>query len=131
MSKHATIAQVTDESLPEVLHTGRSVIILTRTDCRYCTAYLAEVEALIEQGPLAGIIVGTLLLDQTGASRFKRENPWVSRLDFLPYNLIYRNGRRVDGFAGSRASYLVKRVEAALSQQPEPGAVEQTERRSS
>lgn len=49
---------------------------------------------------------------------FKRANPWLAALKFLPYTVLYRRGQRVDEFAASKGSYLIERVETALGVSP-------------
>ena len=116
MSPPSTVLRVTDENLPALLAAEQAVLILTKSNCGYCAAYQADIEALQARGDLAGLTIGKVVLDQPGAGRFKRDNPWLARLDFLPYNLVYRRGQEVDRFAASRASYLQQRVAATLVQ---------------
>jgi hypothetical protein len=106
--------QVTDQTLDAVLAAPRAALILTRSTCHPCGAYQAEVAALLAEGKLAGIAVGTLVLDRPGAGRFKRDNPWLSGLRYLPYTVLYRQGERVDAFAASRGAYLLERAAAAF-----------------
>ena len=111
------VRQVTDEDLAEILMAERAVLILTKSTCGSCGAYQAEIERLLERGKLAGVPIGKLVLDQRGATRFKRENPWVAGLTALPYTVIYRHGMHVDGFSASKGSYLLERLEDADTDQ--------------
>jgi hypothetical protein len=113
--------RVTDETLGALLGAARAALVLTRTTCHACGAYRAEVAALLTQGKLEGIAVGTLVLDRPGAGRFKRENPWLSDVRYLPYTVLYRRGERVDGFAASRGAYLLERAAAAFRAGPAGG----------
>ena len=109
------LVRLSDPTLGAVLAAARGALLLTRTACRPCAAYQAEVAALLAQGQLAGIAAGTLVLDQPGASRFKRDNPWLAGLRYLPYTVLYRRGERVDAFAASRGAYLLERTAAAFA----------------
>ena len=106
--------RLTDRSLGALLAAPRAALILTRSSCRPCGAYQEELAVLLGQGELAGLAVGTLVLDRPGAARFKRDNPWLGGLRYLPYTVLYRRGKQVDAFAASRGAYLLERVEAAF-----------------
>jgi hypothetical protein len=112
-SAEAGPVRLTDQSLDAVLAAARGALVLTRTTCPSCEAHQAEVAALQARGKLRGIAVGTLVLDRPGASRFKRDNPWLAGLRYLPYTVLSRRGARVDAFAASRGAYLLERAEAA------------------
>jgi hypothetical protein len=106
--------QLTDQTLDALLAAPRAALVITRSTCHPCGAYQAEIAALLAKGKLAGIAVGTLVLDRPGTSRFKRDNPWLAGLRYLPYTVLYRRGERVDAFAASRGAYLSERLEAAF-----------------
>jgi hypothetical protein len=50
------------------------------------------------------------MLTRLGCRAFKRENPWLRDVTYLPYTVLYRSGERVDEFASSRGSYLLERA---------------------
>ncbi len=109
------IQEVTDQNLGEVVEAERAVLILTKTGCGHCVAYQAEIEALLERGDVGGTVIGKMPLNQRGVIRdFKRNNPWLADLEFLPYTLLYSKGQRVDDFAASKGSYLLERIEDAF-----------------
>ncbi len=109
------IREVTDQNLGEVVEAERAVLILTKTGCGHCAAYQAEIEALLERGAMGGTVIGKMPLNQRGVIRdFKRNNPWLADLEFLPYTLLYSKGQRVDDFAASKGSYLLERIEDAF-----------------
>lgn len=109
--------QVVDGNLGEVVNAERTVLILTKDGCGSCAAYQADIEERLERGEMGGIVVGKMALNQRGATRhFKRDNPWLAGIEFLPYTLLYGKGRRVDGFAASKGSYLLERIEIAFEE---------------
>lgn len=108
------IAEVNDQTLHSLLAAERAILILTRSDCGPCEDYKGEIEARLKRAELPGISIARLVLDHPGSARFKRENPWISSLKYLPYTLLYRKGQRVDGFADSRASHLLEHIEYNL-----------------
>jgi hypothetical protein len=113
MADSGVILQATDSNLEEILQADWGVLILSKTVCGPCAAYQADIEALRERGELAGVVIGKMVLDKPGATQFKRDNRWLSGVDFLPYTLLYHNGRQADAFAASRGSYLLERLEDA------------------
>lgn len=112
-----TIIEVTDRTIGEVLAAERAILILAKTTCANCRAYQADIEARLARGEFEGFTIARLYLDRPGAPRFKQANPWIARLEFVPYTLLYRNGEIVDQFAASKGSYLVERVEEAFGEQ--------------
>ncbi len=112
------LLQVTDRNFGELAGSERAVLILTKSDCGYCAAYQAEIEDLLGWGQMGKIVVvGKMVLNERGVIRnFKRENPWLADLKFLPYTLLYSKGQRVDGFAASKGAYLLERIESAFEE---------------
>jgi hypothetical protein len=109
------LVQVVDGNLKEVVDAERVVLILTKDGCGSCAAYQADIESRLERGEMEDIVFGKLALNRRGATReFKRENPWLAGIGFLPYTLLYGKGQMVDGFAASRGSYLLERIESAF-----------------
>lgn len=113
------ITQITDENLAEVAQAERGVLVLSKSDCGHCKEYAAEILEAQSEGRLDGIAVGKLLLDARGSSKFKRKNPWIGKLDSLPYTILFTEGKAADHFAASKADYLVERLERIA---PEPVA---------
>jgi hypothetical protein len=116
--EHVDVLIVTDANLDEVRNADLGVLILTKSDCGYCTQYQQEIAALRESGGLRGPIIGKMLLDRPGSLGFKRENAWLAGVTHLPYTLIYRHGARIDEFDASKASYLAERI-ADLERPPD------------
>lgn len=101
---------VDDQSVERVTHAAHGALILGKDDCDSCAAYEAEVRRLQEQGVLGELVVGKMMLTQRGCRAFKRENPWLRAVSYLPYTVLYAAGERVDEFASSRGSYLLERA---------------------
>jgi len=114
VSNFGGLPVITDQSLREILAAERAVLVLTKTGCGYCAGYEDDIRNLLSRGQLQGAVVGKMILDQPGSSQFKRDNPWLRNLEFLPYTLLYRKGIKVDEFAASKGPYLLERFEAAL-----------------
>ena len=106
------ITTITDRNLGELVGHDRAVLILSKSDCGSCASYAAEIEERQETGELADVAVGKLVLDAPGAGKFKLKNPWIGKLKTLPYTLLFVDGKPVEHFAASKASYLVEKLEA-------------------
>lgn len=112
---HRMVVEVTDDGVGELIERERAVLFVTRSDCGSCTRYEREIAAAAHAGELGGVPVAKMLLDRPGCPRFKRDNPWLRTLTHLPFTLIYERGRTVDGFATSRAGYLIERLDRAAA----------------
>jgi hypothetical protein len=109
------LIRVSDENIEEVVNAEGAVLIFTKSDCGHCAAYQAEIEALFQQGEMDGISIGKVVLNQRGITWYKRDNLWLSGLNFLPYTLLYSEGQPVDDFAASKGAYLLERIESAFA----------------
>jgi hypothetical protein len=104
------LARLTDSSLAELVAAPWAVLVLTRSDCRACATYVADLARRRDEGALPGVAIGTLALDAPDGERFKRANPGLTEVDFLPYTLLYTRGRVAEQFATTHADYLVGRL---------------------
>ena len=118
----AEITRVTDETIETVTGADRGVLILAKNDCGHCAAYQAEIKAALARGGFAELAIGKLVLNEPGATDYKRGNRWLADVKDLPFTVLYRNGQIVDRFLGSRAAYLEERVRAAFGDEPELAA---------
>lgn len=88
----------------------RVVLLLTKSSCGHCAKYTQDIEQLIQQGQLAGFRIGKVHLDKTDSIKFKKANPWIKKVDFIPYTVLFSDGAKVDEFAASRGDYLKLRT---------------------
>jgi hypothetical protein len=107
------VLYVDDDTLDRVVGVPHGALVLAKDDCDNCAAYEADIGRLQEDGLLGDVVVGKLILTQPGCRRFKKENPWLRDVDFLPYTVLYASGEKVDEFAASRGTYLLERAEDA------------------
>ncbi len=119
MSESGSLLEVTDRDVEAIVEAGRGILILTKSDCGSCIGYQAEILARQARGELAGVAIAKLVLDHPGAAHFKMAHPWIHDLEFLPFTVLYRKGEQVDGFAASKGSYLMERLEMAFGEQRE------------
>lgn len=107
------ILAVNDQNLAEFVRSMFGVLILSKTDCGACIGYEQNLNELISVGKLRGVVIGKMNLDIPGSGRFKRDNPWIAKLDVLPHTLLFRAGIKVAQFATSKGSYLLEQLEDA------------------
>lgn len=110
---------VTDNNIRTFLAQDLSTLILARSTCKRCIAYINEVRALEERGALGAASVGVLMLDKPEASRVQRDNLWLTNEELLPYTLLYRQGRQVDSFPVNRGHYLLDHTRQIVLPEPE------------
>jgi len=108
-----SVLYVDDDTVERVVGAAHGALVLAKDDCDNCAAYEAEIRRLLEQGHLGDLVVGKVVLTQPGCRGFKRANPWLRNVDFLPYTLLYANGEKVDEFAASKGTYLLERAAEA------------------
>jgi hypothetical protein len=100
------------KSWEEFVGAPAAVLVLGKNGCEACASWTSELEAFLAGDPRwQNVRFGKLLLDTPGLVSFKRANPWVAELDALPFNVIYRDGRRSRDFAGGGVERLVTRLE--------------------
>lgn len=104
---------VDDETVESVINAPHGALILAKDGCGSCAEYEAEIRRLQDQNLLGDLVVGKLVLTQPGSRAFKRSNPWLGTLDYLPYTLLYASGAKVDEFAASKGFFLMERAEDA------------------
>jgi hypothetical protein len=104
------VLYVNDDTIERVVGARHGALVLAKDHCENCAAYEAEIRGLQERRLLGDLVVGKIVLTQPGCRRFKRANPWLSEVDFLPYTVLYASGEKVDEFAASRGTYLLDRA---------------------
>jgi hypothetical protein len=107
----ASVLYLDDDTVGRVTGARHGALVLAKDDCDNCAAYEAQIRRLQEDDQLGDLVIGKMVLTQPGSRGFKRANPWLSEVDFLPYTLLYAGGEKVDEFAASRGTYLLERAE--------------------
>jgi hypothetical protein len=114
------VLYVDDETVETVTGALHGALVLAKDNCDNCAAYEEQIQSLQDQKLLGDLVVGKLMLTQPGSRAFKKANPWLSDVDFLPYTLLYASGEKVDEFAASNGTFLLERAEDAGFIQPQP-----------
>lgn len=115
----AMITYLNDHNIESFLQHDLSTMILATSTCARCITYIADVQHLMNSGAIGNAAVGVLLLDQPGASQFKRDNLWLAHAEALPFTVLYRNGQRVDGFSATRGHALLDHNRQVAQAKPE------------
>jgi len=103
------------ETWREFLDSSAAVLILGKSDCDACAAWMQEVEAfLADDTEWVGVRFGKVELDRGGLGAFKKENPWLAEIRDLPYTLVYVHGERKKEFLGSGVERLVNRMRRVI-----------------
>ena len=101
------IAALTDAQ--RVLGTTKpTLLILGRPTCDDCKEFYSRLDGWEPPVPLK---VLTLNLRAPEGDVFRLANPWVTAIDFVPFNVLYVNSEPVDQWTGGD----IARLEAALS----------------
>jgi hypothetical protein len=106
----SSVSYVDDDTVDRVIRARHGALVLAKDDCDNCAAYESQIRHLQQEGQLGDLVVGKIVLTQPGSRDFKRANPWLRELDFLPYTVLYASGEKVDEFAGSKGTYLLERA---------------------
>lgn len=94
-----------------------AVIMLGKTDCAACSDWTEELSSFLESDErFKDVRFGKMLLDKPGLVSFKKASPWLSKVDVLPFNVIYINGEREKTFAGKGVERLTNRLERLMGE---------------
>ena len=73
-------------------------VMFTKSDCEQCKI----LEKLIITSNFESPIPMTkLMLDRHGFAELKQSHSWISRIDTLPFNTIFSEGKLIDSWSGS------------------------------
>ena len=111
----ATIEQLDEGSWESFLNAPLAVLMLSKKECISCIQLGDELSTWLSSGtaPL-NVRFGKIMLDDPGMARFKIAQPWISRVDILPFNAIFVNGERVKEWAGGKLSRLQNQLERLM-----------------
>lgn len=103
------------DSWRDFLAAPTAVLMLGKTDCPACRAWTDELNAFLgDDERWTEVRFGKLELDRPGLGAFKKENPWLSGLDDLPYTIVYVAGEKKKEFLGGGIDRLVNRMQRVI-----------------
>ena len=111
----AIIEQLDEGSWESFLNAPIAVLVLSKNDCQACVDWTEELNEWFESGETSTELrFGKIMLDDPGMARFKIAQPWISRVDILPFNAIFVNGERVKEWAGGKLPRLQNQLERLM-----------------
>ena len=117
MADEGRVRIIDRDTWRELAQARIAVVVLALSDCEACAAWTKELESfLATDHEWSDVPFGKALLDQPGLVEFKRENPWLSELDALPFTQIFAHGKPAKGFAGDGIPRLVSRLRSVAEQ---------------
>ncbi|MGB0202350.1 MAG: hypothetical protein ACPGSV_06540 [Candidatus Poseidoniaceae archaeon] len=82
-------------------------VMFTKSDCEECQILEEHItEASFEKQ----ITLAKLTLDKPGFAQLKQTYPWISRIDTLPFNTVFSEGKLVDSWSGSSFETLQNKL---------------------
>ena len=82
-------------------------VMFSKSDCNQCEILEKRLYNLI---PIQEIAFCKLNLDTPGFAKLKQDYPWISRIDTLPFNTIFSEGRLIDSWSGSDLENIVSNL---------------------
>ena len=106
----ATLEQVGRETWKDLVGAPIGFLMLGRSDCGKWTTELQGFLESEDAAAYAAVRFGTMVLDERGLGEFKKANPWLAEVEYLPYNLLYKDGERVKDWPGGGLDRLLNRL---------------------
>ncbi len=88
-------------------------LMLGKGDCEKCATWTDALNVYLggdEAAEFAGVRFGKMLIETPGLGAFKKANPWLAKVEGLPYNLIYVNGEIKKEWSGDGLERLQNRL---------------------
>ena len=82
-------------------------VMFTKSDCEQCKILEKHIVAASFEKQ---ITLAKLTLDKPGFAELKQNHPWISRIDTLPFNTIFSNGKLIDSWSGSSFETLQNKL---------------------
>jgi hypothetical protein len=89
---------------------GPTLLVLGRPSCDDCAAWYAELDGWPSD---MGLTVLTLDLTTEVGHAFKAANAWTEHIDFIPFNVLYRDGDMVAHWTGGGIERLMGHLNAS------------------
>ena len=108
--------KINDNNFADFLKSQYAVLVLGKSDCGNCYEYDKGISEIVNKPEYATVSFGKVVLDEPGSFLFRKNNPWISKLEYLPYLIIYKRGQKVDEFAASNVRVLEEKLQDNLFQ---------------
>lgn len=105
-----TISEITSLSANDwskELSSGQKLLLIGKSSCQACAEWKKDLSSWKRPDEL---IILEIKLDQSGFGNFKRENPWITEIQILPYNVIFNEGVIVERWSGKGIERLENKL---------------------
>ena len=82
-------------------------VMFTKSDCEQCKILEKHIATTNFETPIP---LAKLMLDRPGFAELKQSQPWISRIDTLPFNTIFSAGKMVESWSGSSFETLQNKL---------------------
>ena len=82
-------------------------VMFTKSDCDQCKILEKRISSASFEKQ---INLAKLTLDKPGFAELKQNYPWISRIDTLPFNAIFSEGKLIDSWSGSSFETLQNKL---------------------
>ena len=82
-------------------------VMFTKSDCDQCKILEKHISSASFEKQ---ITLAKLTLDKPGFAELKQNHPWISRIDTLPFNTIFSEGKLIDSWSGSSFETLQNKL---------------------
>lgn len=110
-------SKINDKNFLDFIKVEYAVLVLGKSSCGNCYEYDKDISEILNKPEYATISFGKIVLDEPGSMMFKKNNTWISKLEYLPYTVLYRRGQKVDEFTASNLRYLEEKLQDNFFQQ--------------
>ena len=87
-------------------------VMFSKSNCKQCETLEAHILAVETKQEIP---LTKLTLDTPGFAELKRNYPWISRIDTLPFNAIFSEGKLIDSWSGSSIETLQHKLKEISS----------------
>ena len=99
------IIRITSNNWEEITSSPLSVVIFTKNQCKDCKQWIDKLSA---SDRLEKMIYAVINLSDKGLGKIKIENPWISQIDILPFNVLFAEGELQEHWSGANEDRLIE-----------------------
>ena len=97
--------RATLDNWKDIISLPLSVVIFTKDDCQDCKKWI---DKLHDSEDFEEVNFAIMNLSDKGLGKIKIENPWISQIDILPFNVLFINGELRENWSGANEDRLIQ-----------------------
>jgi hypothetical protein len=97
--------RVTSNNWEEIISSPLSLVIFTKNECKDCKQWLDKLNV---SDRFEKMIYAVMNLSDKGLGKIKIENPWISQIDILPFNVLFVEGELQENWSGANEDRLIQ-----------------------